>query len=109
MRGWFNLAEAYRRCADEDLHAQVIGGPVRPVIISTDAERVKLVGEQWAAAWPGSPALITSRNRTFHSGYGVLWGTYYSLKTNPVQETQLLGNLLGTIEQWPAKTQHWPG
>lgn len=108
-RGWFDLALTYRRCADDGLHTQVIGGAVRPVIISPNMQRVKTVGEQWAAAWPGSPTLITSRARTTHPKYGVLWGTYSSLKTKPVQQTPLLGSLLGTVEQWPAKTKHWPG
>jgi hypothetical protein len=55
-RGWFALAQTYRRCAEEGLHKQVIGGSVCPVIICPDAERLKLVGEQWSAGWPGCHA-----------------------------------------------------
>lgn len=109
MRYWFNLAQLYRRCADAGLHKQILGGAVHPVIITTSAQRIKMAGEQWIAAWPNSPARITHRGHTAHSKYGVLWGRYYSLQKKPIEETHLLDNLLGTFAQWPTQTKQWSG
>ena len=61
------------------------------------------------SAWEGSPALLSSIERTCHHEHGVLWGEYLALKGNPVQKTSLLGSLLGTVDQWPTKIQGWPG
>ncbi len=109
MRSLFEMAQTYAELTDNGTYQKLLGGSPRPVLITPPARRVRAVAEVWMGAWGGSPALLSSVARTCHPEYGVLWGEYMALKTNPVQKTSLLGTLLGTAEQWPAKTQRWPG
>lgn len=107
MRALFELAQTYAHLTTTGAYQKLLGGPLRPVIITPPARRARAVAEVWMGAWPGSPALLSSFDRTVHPEYGVLWGRYMALKTNPVQPALLLGNLLGTVEQWPARIQAW--
>jgi hypothetical protein len=107
LRSQFDMAQMYYRLSKANAYTQVLGGPVRPVIITPPARRARAVAEVWTGAWPNCPALLSTFERTAHRHYGPLWGTYLSIATNPTKETTLLGNLLGTVEQWPALTSHW--
>jgi hypothetical protein len=108
-RSLFALAQTYRALTDNGTYQRLLGGPPRPVVITPHARRMRAVTEIWMGAWPGSPALISTFERTEHPAYGVLWGEYKALKTDPAQPATLLGTLLGTVEQWPAKVASWPG
>lgn len=109
MRSIFEMAQTYRRLSGDGVYQKLLGGTLRPVIITPPARRARAVADVWMGAWEGSPAILSSVERTCHREYGVLWGEYMVLKSNPVAKTSLLGSLLGTAEQWPAKTQNWPG
>ncbi|NNJ12217.1 hypothetical protein EKD04_017955 [Chloroflexales bacterium ZM16-3] len=109
MRSLLELAQTYQRLSGDRTYQRLLGGPPRPVIITPPARRARSVAEVWMSAWEGSPALLTTVERTVHPDYGVLWGNYVALKANPVQPALLLGNLLGTVDQWPSKISTWPG
>jgi hypothetical protein len=109
MRSLFEMAQTYQRLSGDGTYQRLVGGVLRPVIVTPPARRARAVADVWMGAWEGSPALLSSVERTCHREYGVLWGEYLALKANPVQKTSLLGTLLGTAEQWPAKTATWPG
>ena len=110
LRSLFDMAQMYQRLSEAKAYHQLLGGPLRPVLITPPARRARAVAEVWMGAWPGSPALLTTFERTAHPDYGPLWGEYRSIATNPTTETTLLGNLLGSFEQWPALTRQWsPG
>lgn len=109
MRSLFEVAQTYQRLTGDGTYQKLLGGPLRPVIVTPAGRRSRAVAEVWMAAWDGSPALLSSVERTCHPVYGVVWGMYMALKTNPVQKTSLLGSLLGTVDQWPTKIQSWPG
>jgi|APCry1669189070_1035195.scaffolds.fasta_scaffold09821_1 Replication-relaxation len=108
-RTLFEMAQTYQRLSGDGTYQRLLGGPLRPVIITPPERRVRAVAEIWMGAWPGSPALISTFKRTEHPVYGALWGEYMALKTNPMQLAPLLGTLMGTVEQWPAKVASWPG
>lgn len=107
LRSQFDMARRYYRLSKANAYTQVLGGPVRPVIITPPAKRARAVAAMWMEAWPNCPALLSTFERTDHPAYGPLWGTYLSIATNPTKETTLLGNLLGTVEQWPTLTSQW--
>lgn len=108
-RTLFTVGQTYRALTDNGTYQRMLGGPPRPVLITPHARRMRAVAEIWMGAWPGSPALISTFERTEHPAYGVVWGEYKALKTDPAQPAPLLGTLLGTVEQWPAKVASWPG
>ncbi|MFV9505402.1 MAG: replication-relaxation family protein [Oscillochloridaceae bacterium umkhey_bin13] len=107
MRSIVDLAQTYRRLTETRIYQQNLGrtNGFRPVIITPSGHRARAFAEAWMSAWPGSPALVSSVERTAHADHGVLWGTYFALRTNPVQPTSLLGTLLGTIEEWERRMQ----
>jgi hypothetical protein len=109
LRSICDMALTYRRLSGDGTYQKLLGGPLRPVIITPPARRARTVAEVWMGAWEGSPAILSSTERTCHPTYGVLWGEYLALKTNPVTRTPLLGTLLGTVDQWPSKIAAWPG
>jgi len=109
MRSVFELARTYQTLSENGTYQRLLGGKPRPVIVTPSSRRARAVAEVWMGAWENSPALLSSIDRTCHREYGVLWGTYKALNANPLQKANLLGSLLGTVEQWPAKTQRWPG
>lgn len=109
MRSLFEMAQTYQRLSNDGTYQRLLGGALRPVIVTPPGRRARAVADVWMGAWEGSPALLSSVERTCHPEHGVLWGEYMALKSNPVAKTSLLGSLLGTVEQWPAKTQSWPG
>lgn len=109
MRSIFEMAQTYARLSGDGTYQRLLGGSLRPVIVTPPARRARAVADVWMGAWEGSSALLTSVERTCHREYGVLWGEYLALKSNPVQKTSLLGSLLGTVEQWPAKIAAWSG
>ncbi|WP_322489355.1 replication-relaxation family protein [Chloroflexus sp.] len=109
MRSIFEMAQTYARLSGDGTYQRLLGGAPRPVIVTPPARRARAVADVWMGAWEGSPALLSSIERTCHPEYGVLWGEYLALKANPVIKTSLLGSLLGTVEQWPAKIAAWPG
>lgn len=107
MRSLFDLAQTYQRLSNDGTYQKLLGGAPWPVIVTPPARRARAVAEVWMGAWEGSPALLSSIERTCHPEYGVLWGEYMALKANPVQRRTLLGSLLGTVDQWPAKIAVW--
>ena len=107
LRSQFDLAQMYQRLSSANAYTQVLGGLVRPVIITPPARRARAVAEVWIGAWPNNPALLSTFERTDHRQYGPLWGTYRSVAANPPTETTLLGTLLGTVDQWAALTREW--
>jgi len=109
MRSIFEMAQTYQRLSNDGTYQRVLGGALRPVIVTPPARRARAVAEVWMGAWDGSPALLTNVERTCHQKYGVMWGEYLALKSNPVQKTSLFGSLLGTAEQWPTKITGWSG
>jgi len=109
MRSIFEMAQTYARLSADGTYQGLVGGALRPVVITPPARRARAVAEVWMGAWEGSPALLSSIERTCHREHGVLWGEYLALKGNPVQKTSLLGALLGTVDQWPAKIAAWTG
>lgn len=109
MRSIFEMAQTYARLTGDGTYQRLLGGVPRPVIVTPPARRARAVAEVWMGAWEGSPALLSSVERTCHRDYGVLWGEYLALKANPVAKTSLLGSLLGTVDQWPTKIAAWPG
>jgi hypothetical protein len=108
MRAIFDMAQTYQHLAGTGMYQKILGGPIQPVIITPPGRRARAVAEVWMGAWPGSPALLSSVERTAHDDYGVLWGEYLVLHATPLQRAPLLGKLLGTVDQWATKTQHWP-
>jgi len=109
LRSLFELAQTYQRLTADGTYQRLLGGPLRPVIVTLPGRRARAVAEVWMGAWEGSPALLSSVERTCHPHFGVLWGEYLALKSNPVTKSSLLGPLLGTVEQWPAQIAAWPG
>lgn len=106
-RAIFDLAQTYQRLTESGVAQRLLGGPLQPVIVTPPGRRARAVAEVWMGAWPGSPALLSSVERTAHADYGVLWGEYLGLQASPLQRSPLLGKLLGTVDQWAAKTQNW--
>ena len=108
LRTIFDLAQTYATLTQAGGYRDApLGGTPKPVLITPPGQRARTVADVWMSAWPGSSAILGSTEKTTHPDYGVLWGQYYSLKTTPVQTTNLLGNLLGTVDQWPARTKGW--
>jgi hypothetical protein len=115
MRALVELALRYRACSDDGSHKRLLGDRLRPVIIASGGDstsggdRTRMIASWWMDAWPGSLTLLSSRARTAHPDYGVLWGEYRALETNPVKKIPLLGPLLGTVDTWPNRIKAWPG
>lgn len=107
LRSKFDIARRYYQLSAANAYTQVLDGPVRPVIITPPGQTAREVAEVWMSTWPNCPALLTTFKRTKHQHYGPLWGDYLSIATNPPTETTLLGNILGTVEQWPTLTSQW--
>lgn len=107
LRTLFDLARMYQRLTDANAYSQLFGGPVRPVIITPSGRRARGVAEIWSGAWPNSPTLLSTYERTDHPVYGPLWGEYRSIATLPSTETTLLSQVLGTVAQWPALSSQW--
>lgn len=97
------MAQTYQRLTSAGVYEQTFGTPLRPVLLCPPGRRARVVADTWMRTWNGSPALITSIDKTVHREYGVLWGDYRALATNPVRPTTLLGDVLGTVEQWSAR------
>lgn len=107
-RALFAMAQTYATLTQTGGYRDApLGGTPRPVLITLPGRRFKAVADVWMEAWPGSPAILSSVEKTTDPNDGVLWGQYMSLKTNPLQPTNLLGNLLGTVEEWPTRTKGW--
>jgi hypothetical protein len=107
QRALEQLAQTYQRFTQDGLYRSFFSGPLRPVIITETPQEAERLGALWTKQWPTSPGMISSKDRTSHPEYGVLWGSYTSLAT-PTQQMPLLGPTLGTVEQWPAKIKDWP-
>lgn len=108
LRSIFEMAQTYQRLSTDGTYQRLLGGPLRPVLVTPSGRRARAVADVWMGAWEGSPAILSSVDRTCHAHFGVLWGEYMALKSNPVAKASLLGTLLGTVEQWPAKIAAWP-
>jgi hypothetical protein len=100
------LAGTYQQLTQAGVYQRRLGGGLRPVLVMPKG-RPQMAAGLWMKQWAGSPALISNTERTCHPEYGVLWGEYKALKTNPVVTANLLGTLLGTVDQWPTKIQQW--
>lgn len=107
QRALVQLAQTYQQFSAQGLYRSWFSGPLRPVIITETPQEAERLGALWTKQWPTSPGMISSKDRTSHSEYGVLWGSYTSL-ANPAQQMPLLGPTLGSVEQWPAKIAQWP-
>lgn len=86
LRVLFELAQTYTALTNDGTHQRVLGGPVRPVIITPPGNRARAVADVWMAASPGSSALLSSVERTNHATYGVLWGTTSASNRHPFRK-----------------------
>ena len=100
-------AHLYAQLTQAGVYTNVFGGALRPVILVPPGERGTTVATAWAKAWPQTPAIISSTARVQHPTYGALWGTYYTVKDTPAQQTTLLGGLVPAVEQWAQLTAGW--
>ena len=103
-------AQLYTRFSQGGVYTAVFGGAPRPVILAPPGDRGPIVAAAWARGWPETPAILSSTARVQHPQHGALWGTYYTVKDTPAQQTTLLGGLVPSVEQWAQMTAGWrPG
>lgn len=103
----FEMAQTYQRFTQEGRYQRLFGGAVTPVIITLPGDRAKEVADIWMQVWDKCPAVLSTPLKTNHPEHGVLWGEYVILRTRPVGRGPLLGDLLGTVEQWPTRSAQW--
>ena len=100
-------AQTYGQLTQAKVYDRVFGGAVKPVVLVLLSERAGKVATAWHDAWPGNPAVVTSAARAIHPDHGALWGTYFTLKDNPVQPATLLGGLVSSLENWAKLVANW--
>lgn len=89
----------YRDYTLRGVYDQVFGGPVLPVFIVPTRERAAIIQAANDVAWPDGPAVVSTAVSAEHPVHGVLWGTFYFLRSEapdvaqPFTSTGLLCNL----------------
>lgn len=90
IRTFSEMAQTYQQLTEANAYPQVLGGPVRPVLV-VPKRRSGAVREVWVGTWPGSPALLSTFEHLALPDRGPLRGHYLALATDPPQPTTLLG------------------
>ena len=110
LKTLLNKGLVYRELTQNRVYDQMLGGPVLPVFVVPPGKRSMQIATEWQDAWPGGPGVITTHKKAEHPALGALWGSYYTLKDNPMQPVTLLGKLVPTPETWVELIQQWvPG